>query len=413
MNQEVKYISITKLVLWSENPRDPITPDATDQEVVDNATTDKKSKWNLSKLAKEMGPYYDLSELPTVVYHKRKPVVYDGNRRMILAKIKHGLVKVKGDDKIDIPEIPAEIPCNVCSRSIALQNVFRKHGDSGSWSALDRDVFIHKFLGKEKSVFLKLEENTGLISQNPHLNKVFVKNEIFSTEKLKELGFEFNGDQLTTKHNITNSKKILSDISDKIALKVVSTRNNRGEIFDVLEKEQRDLVEKNKNKTPTTKNLQFSKSKKSKTKSIKKVTRRTKKKEVEIFGGKLILKAGNTSNLYRDIVDLHQFYIENKHSLSESFPSLIRMSLRLLCESATTESNTQSLQNYIRNNFRKAKSKLNKDQKTTLSTLNVTEGSFIQLLHIGAHKYEAASNLKQTLAMTLVIGEMLKHTHGK
>jgi hypothetical protein len=30
MNQEVKYIKIEDLVLWTENPRDPIDKNATD-----------------------------------------------------------------------------------------------------------------------------------------------------------------------------------------------------------------------------------------------------------------------------------------------------------------------------------------------------------------------------------------------
>ena len=101
MNQQIKEIDINDLVLWTENPRDPIDKNATDQEVVDHAIDDNMSKWNLSKLAKEMRGYYDFSELPTVVYHGDKPIVYDGNRRMILAKIKHGLVNVKDADKLE------------------------------------------------------------------------------------------------------------------------------------------------------------------------------------------------------------------------------------------------------------------------------------------------------------------------
>ena len=89
-SQEVKNIKIKDLVLWTENPRDPIDEKATDQDIVDIALTTRTSKWELSKLAKEMGAYFDLSEIPTVVYHDKIPVVYDGNRRVILAKIKLG-----------------------------------------------------------------------------------------------------------------------------------------------------------------------------------------------------------------------------------------------------------------------------------------------------------------------------------
>jgi sulfur transfer complex TusBCD TusB component (DsrH family) len=63
MSQEVKIINIADLVLWTENPRDPIDIYATDQDVVDRALDDKSSKWRLSSLAKEMGEYYDLSAI--------------------------------------------------------------------------------------------------------------------------------------------------------------------------------------------------------------------------------------------------------------------------------------------------------------------------------------------------------------
>lgn len=153
MNQQVKYINIKDLVLWTENPRDPIDENASDQDIVNRALEDVNLKWTLAKLANEMGEYYDFSELPTVVYHNDKPVVYDGNRRMILGKIKHKLVSVQGGDVNIIPDFPIEIPCNVCVKEIALKNVYRKHSDSGSWHPLERDMFLHKFMGEKKAPF--------------------------------------------------------------------------------------------------------------------------------------------------------------------------------------------------------------------------------------------------------------------
>lgn len=130
MSQEVRTLKLEDLVLWTENPRDPIDETATDQDIVNCALEDKQSKWSLPKLAKEMGSHYDFSELPTVVFHGKKPVVYDGNRRIILGKIKHKLVSVDGFAAAGIPRFPTEIPCNVCSKEIALQNVLRKHADT-------------------------------------------------------------------------------------------------------------------------------------------------------------------------------------------------------------------------------------------------------------------------------------------
>ncbi|WP_268125094.1 hypothetical protein [Roseivirga pacifica] len=171
MSQKIEEIDVKDLVLWTENPRDPVDATATDQDIADKAWEDRKGKWSLNKLAKEMKTHYDFSELPTVVYHNKKPVVYDGNRRMILAKLQHGHVALKGFDLTKLPAIPTSIPCNVCTKSMALDNVFRKHGDSGSWGPLERDIFLHYHRGQPKSTFLKLEESTGIISSNPLMNQ--------------------------------------------------------------------------------------------------------------------------------------------------------------------------------------------------------------------------------------------------
>lgn len=119
-------------------------------------------------MAKEMGDFYDFSELPTIVYHGSKPVVYDGNRRIISGKIKYGHVNIERKSPINnIPDFPEEIPCNVCSKEIALRSVYRQHAESGSWAPLERDAFLHKFMSEEKSPFLLLDEHTGgLISKN-------------------------------------------------------------------------------------------------------------------------------------------------------------------------------------------------------------------------------------------------------
>jgi hypothetical protein len=412
MSQEIKEIEISKLVLWTENPRDPIDSNASDQDIADRAWIDENEKWNLMKLAKEMRTHYDLSELPTVVYHGKKPVVYDGNRRMILAKIKHDLVEIDDFDKTKLPEIPKKIPCNVCSKNIAVQNVYRKHGDSGSWSPLDRDLFINKFMNEPKSTFLKLDEATGIISSNPHLNKGFVKKELFTTEKLKELGFEFEEDDFKTRHNKKDSLSILNDISAKVLTKVIDTRRKRGKVLEVLEKENRKLIEANSKNELTKISLNAKATKGISTGSIKRQAARTKPKHPELFNGILYLKPGQASDLYRDISDLYNHYIKYKDDFSQYFPSLIRMSLRLLSEAAASDLG-MGMGKYLKENFKSAKAKLDSDTKTTLSTQNVDEKSIEQLLHIGAHNYKAGNNLEQTIAISIILGKILEITHGK
>ena len=411
MDQEVKYINIKDLVLWTENPRDRIDENATDQEIVDRALDDKFSKWTLDKLSKEMGDYYDFSELPTVVYHDKKPIVYDGNRRIILGKIKHGLVNAPGAAEINIPDFPKEIPCNVCVKKIALTNVYRKHSDTGSWQPLERDIFLHKFMGQEKSPFLILDEDTGIIKANTHLNQRFVKDEIFREDILKSMGFTIQAGKLNSVHSDQEAYSILSDISQKILKQEITTRKNRGKVVEVLDPSSQQIINQNKNKKTHVSKISFS-SAVGQSRQPRQ-SKRTKKKDTELFGGNLYLKMGNVSNLYRDIADLYQFYIAEKDKLSQSFPSIIRMSLRLLCETAAQEGKNKEMGKYLKDHFANAKKTLSQDIKTTLSTQNINENSIVQLLQTGAHDYKSSNNLEQTIAISIIIGSILTITHGK
>ncbi len=411
MSQDIKTIKLKDLVLWTENPRDSIDPSAKDQDIVDRALEDKRSKWSLPKLAKEMGGHYDFSEIPTVVYHGKKPVVYDGNRRVILGKLRHGLVSQPSGSKFPIAEIPEEIPCNVCDEETALDNISRKHIDSGSWDPLERDIFLHKFRNESKSPFLILDEQTGLISANPHLNKGFVKDEILDPERLKKIGFEIKGDSLYSSHKKKESEAILSDISQKVKNGEITTRKNRFKVFEVLNPALQETVADNlKNKRPISKlKLDINKGKKI---LLQRQSPRTKNKKEELFGGKLFLKIGDTSNLYRDICDLYEFYVSKKGNLSPTFPSVIRMSLRLLCETAATDKG-KKLSNYVDGHFDAAKNTLNQGIKTLLANQNVTKASIVQLLQTGAHNYKDSSNIDQTLAISIIVGAILTISHGK
>ncbi|GAA0548323.1 hypothetical protein [Chitinophaga japonensis] len=410
MEQKVEYINIKDLVLWTENPRDPIDARAKDQDIVDRAIEDKSLKWSLSKLAKEMGDYYDFSELPTVVYHGKKPLVYDGNRRIILGKIKHGCVTIPKGTALQIPDFPLEIPCNVCTKKIALNNVYRKHSDTGSWQPLERDIFLHKFMGEEKSPFLVLEEDTRIISNNPHLNQRFVKEEIFKEDILNSIGFFIKRGRLNSIHDDDDARAILSDISEKIKAKTISTRENRGKVVEVLEPTSQQIIDRNKDNKLHLSKIRFDET--TERQKASRLSRRIVKKGVELFGGKLYLKIGEVSNLYRDITDLYIFYTSRKDELSSSFPGLIRMSLRLLCETAAN-SCKKRLEDYLKDNFEEAKKEINQDIKTLLSNQNVKKESIVQLLHTGAHNYQSTSNIEQTIAISIIIGSILTLTHGK
>lgn len=413
MTQEVKNLRLKDLVLWTENPRDSIDPGANDQGIIDKALEDSSSKWNLLKLAKDMGDHYDFSELPTIVFHGKKPVVYDGNRRVILGKIKQKLASAPNIDIDSLPDVPLEIPCNVCSKDIALQNVYRKHADTGSWLPLERDIFLHKHMRQPKSPFLVIEESTRIISGHPHLNQRFVKEEIFRDDQLARLGMAVQGNKLLTKHSPEETRAILEDVSRKVAAKEISTRHYRGKVLEVLDPSHQKMIDEHKSRSAHDVDLKASERYDAETASSNsRQSKRVRTKANEIFGGTLYLRAGAVSNLYRDIVDLHRFYAENKKNLSEAFPCLTRMALRLISEAAAGDMK-QPMDQYLKSRFQKVKGALSKDAKTTLSNCNVTEASIIQLLHTGAHNYAAAANLDQTIAMSVVIGAILTESHGK
>lgn len=414
MKQEIKNIPLCDLILWSENPRDPIDVGADNKAIISQALNNVK-KWELQKLAETMGDFYDFSELPTVVYHDGKPIVYDGNRRVALGLLSKGIINVKHEIK-KFPSYEDEIPCNVCEKEVALQSIWRKHANSGSWDPLERDVFINKHLQKDKTIFLIIEEETNIISSHPCLNKNFVKDEIFSLENLDKLGFFIKDEKLLSKHSEEESVKILNDLALKVEEKNITTRKNRGKPYEVLEPENQRIVSANINNNLT----EFSSKLSSKIETSsnneeanrKKLSARKKKIQTPIFGGKLFLRSGDVSDLYRDITDLYQFYCDKRSQLSQGFSAIIRMALRLIVETAAKELGT-SLDVYIKQHFSNVKSDLTKDEKTTLTAQNVKEESIIQLLQIGAHQYTVAKNMEQSLAISLIIGKILQKTHGK
>ena len=82
-------------------------------------------------------------------------------------------------------------------------------------------------MGKEKSLFLVLEEETGIIGANPHLNQRFVKDEIFKEDIFKSMGFFVKDGSLHSIYSDDEGRLILSDVSQKIAQKDITTRKNR------------------------------------------------------------------------------------------------------------------------------------------------------------------------------------------
>jgi hypothetical protein len=415
-DQEVRKIHVKDLVLWTENPRDPIDLRATDQDIVNRALEDTHSKWALQNLASSMGPYYDFSELPTVVPKDSKYIVYDGNRRVILAKIKLGLVSIGNNKLTSIPDCPEIIPCNVCSENIALKNVYRKHADTGSWNPLERDIFLNKFMHEPKSAFLLIEEKTGLISSNPTLNQRFVKEEIFNETGIKKLGLEIQEENLYSKLKNDELHVVLNDIVGKINDKIISTRKNRGKITEILDNRSREIIKKNEKNTPCpikTTRKDFSDFDDKEVKQSVHKTPKTKFKGFVIFGGNLSLKKGKVNDLYRDICTLYEYYNSDNASFSDSFVVIIRMALRLLVETASGELRSKAMADYIKKYFSDARKNLSQNYQTFLSNNNISEKTLLQLLQTGAHNYEESKSLDKAIGISYIVGAMLSISHGK
>lgn len=420
MSQKIENIKVKDLVLWTENPRDPISENSVDSDVIKRAVEDPKNKWDLQKLARAMGNYYDLSELPIVVYKSGKPIVYDGNRRVALAKIKLGFVSVPGY-AIQLPDVPLELPCNVCSEDIALKSVYRKHVLlRNSWGALERDLFAHKYLHEEKSTFLMFDEATrGFISKNPEMNQGFVRREVLKDSILRDMGFSFNNGQMFTKHTDDEVRVLLDNLLDKIRTKAIDTRGkNRGNPINVLDQRVKDIISSNKGNTPhpyfapTIPTTILSTETVREEKDVRK-TRITKSAQLPLFGQKLILKSGNVNNLYSDILTLYNLLSTEKQAFSSCVYVIFRMSLRLLCETASKDLNYKDIKDYINKYYPIAKKKLNQDTRTLLASQNVKEETLPQLLHTGAHNYMSSTSQEQAICVSIALGAMLQESHGR
>lgn len=420
MSQHVENIKVKDLVLWTENPRDPITENSLDADVIQRAVKDPKNKWDLKKFAHDMGEYYDFSELPIVVYKGGKPVVYDGNRRVVLAKIKLGFVTVPGFDET-LPDVPSELPCNVCSEDVALKSVYRKHVLlRNSWGTLERDIFAHKYLHENKSVFLLFDEGTGgFISQNPEMNQGFVRKEILTENLLTEMGFSFDDGHLLTKHTDEEVFVLLNNLLDKIKSKTISTRGEyRGKPLSVLDQRVKDIIASNKDNdyrsyTPRTNYRVHIQTPDTPIKPEPRKTRITKSARIPLFGEKLVLKSGNVNNLYSDILGLYNLLPSEKHAFSSCVYAIFRMSLRLLCEAAMKELGYNDIKDYINKFYPIAKKKMDKDIATLLSSQNVRQETLPQLLHTGAHNYLSSISQDQALCISIALGAMLKESHGR
>lgn len=440
-DQQIVEIPFDKLVLWSENPRDPINPNADNTEIIRNAMNGRHSTdaWRLDDLALKMGGVYDLSELPIVVYDKQKGkyIVYDGNRRIALALIGRGDVP---DFDVQLPLFPQDnIPCNVCSKRRALEHVLRKHGESGSWSPYHRDLFLRNYMGQEGSVLVRLQELIGAVDKYPTINQRYVRDEILDKAHLIEMGLNPDAEDFGVAPEVLEN--LVREIVGAIERKEISTRTNRKNPVSALDEEVLNAVRQSSNNRVVRQCGQFGlfgeddedcpvdgkpelglEAQKGtlKRSSNKRRTARSKPKKYKAFGGILQLECGNVNNLYRTLDQLWRLKVAGQITEEEGFVGVFRAGLRLLVEAAAREYSDAKnpIDAYVTRYEDKARalirSKSDGDNIATfLQTNGVEKGKLVSLLNVGAHVYTSSCSEDQALAMSLLIGSMISVSHGR
>lgn len=442
-------IKIGELSLWDENPRFPDKYfNQSEEELIDFFI--KKKNFKIKDLAEAIVQDFLLPQLEKIIVLELQDqfVVIEGNRRLTTYKLLANPELTRDEkirtffkdlsSKISIDE-NYELECIITNdKDEALKYVDRKHNSGNNevtWGQAERDNFkARRGRASNKELFRiemsKIVKSLDLPEELKEqvLGKGYVTTffRIIDSKPAYDLyGFSFDDGNLVIKDNDFKDKLkvIIYNVLEKVTLegdKEINTRtlNKNPEKEGYLKSIKKEdslkvdeIIEKHTQKDIFgNENLNIPKVS-VKIKSPSK-TPRTQKIIDNLFSGDLHLKKGDVNNIYRDIVDLYKFYLNNKNSLSNSFPSLIRMALRLLVESATDDN--QSIANYVNQNYEIAKKELTINQKTTLSNNSINgKKALIQLLQSGAHNYSNSANFEQTIAMSLIIGEMLKKTHNK
>ena len=439
--QKVKELSISRLVLWSENPRDPLPDRKIGREndrIIRRAIKDVDKRWKLLSLLKTMGEMYDSSDLPIVVMKDGHPIVYDGNRRVILAMIKHNekylkLLSNSERRKLEGFDVDKKQYCDVCTEATALKLIIRKHADSGSWKPIQQGLFRMRYMGESPSILLQINSLTdGAIEKSKMLNQRFVEEEVFIKSHLESLGISVEGDSIKSAYPKDELVGILRDIFKLIEKGDISTRNRPalGELPSLLSERSQALCSSRKDqpRVYTEKYVPIEpapiEAGEREEKAVpKKRTPRSKMYETPLFGGPLSLKDSPVNNLYREVEALDKLITKNVgKGLTEDAYIVIRMALRLLCETAWKDLKKEGLEQYLKDYFKAAKAKLSKGEKT-LSSKNLSEEDpkslethkqLLSLLNDSAHTYdESTRNYKQTVAMSVMVGAILSCSHGK
>lgn len=438
-------IDVEKLELDLQNPRLPKhVRDQNDITQIRNYLLDKEDVLRIARNIANNG--YHRSAIAIVCKENGRTIVLDGNRRLAACQLllKPGLATNARDKKEleDLSKITNKQELKKVKITIAPS---RKEAEKEIW-----DIHVSQLL-KPWQVLQKLRMYRNLIDSGEYdINSASSEYGVTPAQFKKELEKLFFYEQILEQiRTEKDEEELLKSGFNKIDRLILSTNgkklldystNNKGDITftDRVESDkklkqlipyitdpqkvsaqatQEWLVENVFSKIDPSfstgkKSVEGEKKPEPTTLATQRKTAREKNKAQALFGQDLVLKKGDTNNIYMDVLDLHDFYSKNTSKLSKNFPALIRMSLRLLVESATPK--TKDIADYVNTNFENAKKQLTQDQKTTLANNSINGAkSLIQLLQSGAHNYANSANFEQTVAMSIIIGAILKITHSK
>ena len=442
-------VDVEKLELDLQNPRLPKhVRDHNDITQIRNYLLDKEDVLRIARSIANNG--YHRSTVAIVCKENGKLVVLDGNRRLAACQLLlNPELATNARDKKELESL-SKITYKQDLKNVKITIApSRKEAEKEIW-----DIHVNQLL-KTWQELQKLRMYRNLIDSGEYdINTASSEYGITEAKFKKELGMLFFYEQILEQLKTEkDEEELLKSGFNKIGRLILSTNgkklldysiSNKGDITFAnrsnSDKKLKELIPyiTDPQKVPAQANQawlidnvfakidskKFSVKESPKKEKIeadennKKTGRKTQREKSAaqaFFGQNLVLKKGDTNNIYMDILDLYDFYLKDTKKdkrLSKNFPALIRMALRLLVESAIPKKG--SIANYVNNNFVEAKKQLTQDQKTTLANNSISSAkSLIQLLQSGAHNYANSANFEQTVAMSIIIGAMLNITHSK
>lgn len=348
--QEIRNIPLSKLHLWTENPRDPIMLDMDDRDVIKKAICDETNTWELDKLLSNFGNVYQLNKLPTVVLVDGKYVIYDGNRRVAMLKC------IQDDELFSLATgrfnvfSPAEellsiheLPCDVCDLNTALDIVEADHKGAGKWGMLQYEWFLHFHRKQPKGTLMLIEEAfPGSISKTK-LNEEYVRSRLLTKSNLNQIGFDIVDERLVSIFDQELSRDMILDLAKTRDQGITSHRKNPGDIKAALKTLDPEKYKNFQEFNSDVKTYDLTEGATSQnTRGTNTFTPPRRRKPLRktslpsLFHGRLYPKGERSNQLYRALEDVYRLYCKNPASNEHLLP-LIAMGFRLLLDTVARE----------------------------------------------------------------------------